>query len=225
MNRPTCTNIFSRRYSLRKPPTDNNDSTDRIDHRVILEMIAPEATVLDLGCGRGELLALLAEKKNVRGQGIEIDDQAIFQCVAKGLSVFHGDIDSGLSEYGDESFDYVILNQTFQQVKKPDVVLKEALRVGRRLVVGIPNFAHLTARFQMFFGGRTPITPALPYEWHDTPNIHFLSIVDFMEYCRKRKIWIEEARFLGTERTVRFLPNLRAQTAIFVITRPQEAIA
>ena len=113
----------------------------RLDQEAILDIVFPGATVLDLGCGRGELLAALVEKKGVKAQGIEIDDDAILQCVALGLNVFHDDIDRGLAEYGDESFDFVILNQTFQQVKKPDEVLKEALRVGRKVLVGFPNFA------------------------------------------------------------------------------------
>jgi methionine biosynthesis protein MetW len=195
----------------------------RPDHKAILKLIAPGSTVLDLGCGSGDLLALLEKEKNVKGQGIEIDDKAIFKCVAKGLSVFHDDIDKGLSEYGDKSFDYVIMNQTFQQVKKPDMVLQEALGVGKKVIIGIPNFAHINSRFQIFFKGRTPVTPALPYEWHDTPNLHFLSILDFIEYCKKTGIAIGEAFFLGTQKKVWFLPNLFAQTGIFVISKAQEA--
>ena len=106
--------------------------------------------------------------------------------------MFQEDIDTGLSAYADKSFDYVILNQTFQQVKKPDFVLKEALRVGKRTIVGFPNFVYISARFQMLFGGKVPVTPSLPYEWYDTPNLHFLSIEDFKEYCRKREIRIEQ---------------------------------
>ena len=150
-----------------------------LEYRTIVEWIGDGSSVLDLGCGDGELLSLLIRTKHVRAQGIEIDEQAIYQCVAKGVSVFHEDIDKGLPEYGDNSFDYVILNQSFQQVKKPDVVLKEALRVGREAIVGFPNFVHYSARLQIFFRGRTPVTPSLPYKWHDTPNFHFLSISDF----------------------------------------------
>jgi methionine biosynthesis protein MetW len=189
-----------------------------LDHKIITDIIGQSSTVLDLGCGDGELLAILVREKNVKAQGIEIDDKAIFDCVARGLSVFHDDIDSGLSDYEDKSFDFVILNQSFQQVKKPDAVLKEALRVGKKVIIGIPNFAHFNARFQIFFRGRTPVTGALPYEWHDTPNLHFLSILDFMNYCKKRNMTIEEAYFIGSKRKVKLFPNLFAQTGIFVIS-------
>jgi methionine biosynthesis protein MetW len=130
----------------------------RIDHRIILELIEPRSTVLDLGCGTGELLELLIKERNIKGQGIEIDEQAIYQCVARGVNVFHGDIDSGLSEFNDKSFDYLILNQSLQQIRHVDPVLKDALRVGRRVIVGFPNFAYYRARLQMVFGGKAPMT-------------------------------------------------------------------
>jgi methionine biosynthesis protein MetW len=189
-----------------------------LDHRIITDIIGYSSSVLDLGCGNGELLSLLVHEKNAKCQGIEIDDKAIFECVAKGLSVFHDDIDSGLSDYGDRSFDFVILNQSFQQVKKPDSVLREALRVGKKVIIGIPNFAHINARFQIFFHGLTPVTGALPYEWHDTPNLHFLSLLDFIYYCKKRNITIEETHFIGSRRKVMMFPNLFVQTGIFVIS-------
>ena len=191
----------------------------KIEHEVIMEWIEDGASVLDLGCGDGELLSRLIEEKHVRAQGIEISEQAIHRCVARGLSVFHEDIDSGLSAYGDKSFDYVVLNQTFQQVKKPDLVLKEALRVGKRVIVGFPNFLHYKARFQMFFGGKVPVTPSLPYEWYDTPNLHFLSIADFREYCRKNSFEIEKAVFIGKRNRVKFSPNLFAETGLFLLSR------
>jgi methionine biosynthesis protein MetW len=193
-------------------------SNPSLDHKAILGWIREGASVLDLGCGDGELLALLVRERHVKAQGIEIDEQAIYQCVAKGLSVFHEDIDHGLSDYADQSFDYVILNQSFQQVKKPDIVLREALRVGREVIVGFPNFAHYQARLQIFFRGRTPVTPSLPYEWHDTPNLHFLSISDFIGYCHERNIKIERAAFAGKKRRIRIRSNLFGLTGIFLIS-------
>jgi methionine biosynthesis protein MetW len=189
------------------------------DYRVILDIVGPLSTVLDLGCGNGDLLSLLVRERRVKAQGIEIDDKAILECVRKGLSVFQDDIDTGLPEYGDKSFDFVILNQSIQQVKKPGEVLREALRVGTRVIVGIPNFAYIKARAQIFFLGRVPVTPSLPYEWHDTPNLHFLSLLDFTGYCGKRNIRIERAVYIGSGKRVCVLPNLFAQIGIFVISQ------
>jgi len=189
-----------------------------LEYKAILEWVKRGASVLDLGCGDGELLALLVHEKSVKAQGIEIDEQGIYQCVARGLSVFHEDIDHGLSDYSDQSFDYVILNQSFQQVKNPDIVLAEALRVGREVIVGFPNFAHYLARFQIFFKGKTPVTPSLPYAWHDTPSLHFLSISDFIEYCHKRNIKIRKSFYIGKNRRTVIFPNLFALTGVFLIS-------
>ena len=142
--------------------TGKHMSTQKLEHRIILEWIDSEAKVLDLGCGDGELLSLLIEEKNVNAQGIELSERAVNQCVVQGLNVLQQDIDTGLSEYGENSFDYVILNQTFQQVKKPDFALQEALRVSKKVIVGFPNFVYYKARFQIFFKGTVPVTPSLP---------------------------------------------------------------
>jgi methionine biosynthesis protein MetW len=200
-------------------PYDESGRVSKPEYAVIAGLVRPNSSILDLGCGDGELLAILQrDRKAVKVQGIEIDEQAIYKCVARGLSVFHGDIDSGLAEYGDKSFDYIILNQSFQQVKRPDQVLRESLRVGREVIVGFPNFAHYTARYQLALRGRAPITRSLPYEWYDTPNIHFLSIADFKDYCRKRGIKILKSIYLGKSRPVRFWPNLLALLGIMLIT-------
>jgi methionine biosynthesis protein MetW len=157
------------------------------EYDVIASLVRPGSSVLDLGCGDGELLAKLRKERNVgKAQGIEIDEQAIYRCVARGLSVFHGDIDTGLPEYDVKSFDYVILNQTFQQVKKPRDVLTEALRVGNQAIVSFPNFAHYSARYQLAIKGRAPVTRSLPFERYNTPNIHFLSIADFIRFAGKQ---------------------------------------
>ena len=191
----------------------------RLDYKVIRDIIRPNSRVLDLGCGDGELMFILAKEKNAKVQGIELDENEIYKCVEKGLSVFHGDIDSGLSEYPDKSFDYVILNQSMQQVKRADFVIEEALRVGRRVIIGFPNFVYYKARLQIFFKGITPVTPNLPYKWYDTPNLHFLSIADFINYCRKKNIKIENATFLTSKNIIRILPNLFGDTGIFTLSK------
>ncbi|HIH43764.1 MAG TPA: methionine biosynthesis protein MetW [Candidatus Methanoperedenaceae archaeon] len=197
--------------------TEPNDSI-RMDYRVIADLVSRDSSVLDLGCNEGELLTILIREKNVRAHGIEIDENAIYACVAKGLSVSHQDIDNGLSEYGDKSFDYVILNQSLQQVLAPDKVMTEALRVGKDVIIGFPNFAYFKVRCQIFFTGRTPVTSALPYKWYDTPNLHFMSISDFTEYCKTRGFRIKQAVFLNDTRTITVFPNLFAQTGIFMLS-------
>jgi methionine biosynthesis protein MetW len=188
-----------------------------LEGRIIADMIPPGATILDLGCGDGDLLSVLVKEKKARAQGIEIDERCIRQCVSRGLSVLHGDIDSGLAEYDDKTFDFVILNQSFQQVRQPEIVLKEALRVGRQVIVAIPNFAHYKARLQIFFQGRTPVTASLPYKWYDTPNLHFLSLSDFAGYCRERNISIDRTAYTARDKRVRVFPNLLALVGIFAV--------
>jgi methionine biosynthesis protein MetW len=193
--------------------------THVIEHKVISSWISSGATVLDLGCGDGELLSMLIRSKQVHAQGVELSEQAIHNCVAAGLSVYQQDIDTGLTEYGDKSVDYVVLNQTLQQVKKPDFAIKEALRVGRKVIVGFPNFCYITDRFQIFLRGKVPVSASLPYEWYDTPNLHFLSIADFKEYCKKNHITIEKAAFISKNRAVKFLPNLFAEVGLFLLSK------
>jgi methionine biosynthesis protein MetW len=192
------------------------------DHQIIYSIIEPDSRVLDLGCGEGELLYPLVRDKHIRAQGVELSDKAIQECVRKGLSVFHDDIESGLREYPDNSFDYVILNQSMQEVKKVDCVIQEALRIGTKVIVGFPNFAYIKSRFTLFLRGKSPITESLPYLWYDTPNVRFLSIKDFKNFCAEKKIRIVEAHYLGKRDIVRLLPNLFALNAIFVLTNGKD---
>ena len=194
------------------------NSNSVYEHELILDWVNQSSSILDLGCGNGELMSLLIEQKNVKAQGIEIDEGKIFKCIEFGLSVFQQDIDTGLSEYEDKSFDYVILAQTLQQVKRPDFVLKEALRVGKNVIVSFPNFVFYPVRFQIFIRGKVPITPSLPHEWYNSPNLHFLGISDFIEYCVKNDIRIKDSVFFRKNKNVKFFPNFFAENGIFLIS-------
>ncbi len=191
----------------------------RLDHKIIGEMVAYDSSVFDVGCGDGDLLEYLVLNKKVKGTGVEISEAAIYKCVEKGLSVSHEDIDTGLTEYPDTMFDYVIFNQTMQQVNKPKEAILEALRIGKKVIIGFPNFCYLKSRFQLFFCGHVPVTPSLPYSWYDTPNRHFLSIKDFEEFCDMHKIVIEKKYFITEKNTIRIFPNLFALNAIFQISK------
>ncbi|HMK56723.1 MAG TPA: methionine biosynthesis protein MetW [Dissulfurispiraceae bacterium] len=190
----------------------------RMDHRIIYDIVEPGSRVLDLGCGDGALMHLLATGKGARVQGIELAEEQIYKCVKRGVSVFHSDIDTGLSEYPDKSFDYIILNQSLQETRKVEFVLNEALRVGRKVIVGFSNFAYYKARIEIFFHGRAPVTESLPHAWYSTPNLHFLSIRDFESYCADKGLKVLARYYLGENKTVWLLPNLLALNAIFVIS-------
>ncbi|OPY07405.1 MAG: hypothetical protein A4E68_01836 [Syntrophaceae bacterium PtaB.Bin095] len=192
---------------------------ERLDHRIICELVFPEANVLDLGCGDGALMSMLVREKQASVQGIELDDEAVQRCVEKGLTVFQGDIESGLADYPDQSFDVVVLNQSMQEVRKVDFVIQECLRVGKRVIVGFPNFAHLNVRATIFFRGKTPVTRSLPHCWYETPNVRFLSIRDFGDFCRSKGLRVMKAVYLGAGRTVSCCPNLFARNAVFVLAK------
>ena len=197
-----------------------NDPTQiRLDHKVILDLVEPNSRVLDLGCGDGTLLALLASEKQIKGTGVEISEQAIYQSMAKGITISQADIDSGLTDYGDKRFDYVILNESLQQVLHPQKVILEACRVGKKVVVGIPNFCHIRARFQIFFRGKVPVTHQLPYEWYDTPNLRFLSLKDFRKFCKKNSIKILKEIGISETGLVACRPNLFAKSGLYLLEK------
>ena len=191
----------------------------KLDHKIISDWIQKSSRVLDLGCGDGTLLSLLIEQKSCKGTGIEIDEKAIYECMARGLTVAHGDIDTGLSDYSSKRFDYVILNESLQQVLFPKKVILEALRVGKKVIVGIPNFCNLFARLQIFFLGRAPITKQLPFEWYDTPNLRFLSLKDFRNFCKANDIKILDAVGIANNRKVSYRSNLLANTGLYLLEK------
>jgi methionine biosynthesis protein MetW len=189
----------------------------RPDFKIIAEIIQPGTRVLDLGCGEGLLLAWLSTNKKVLARGVEIEASNVRKAIARGVSAYQGDIDEGLADYPDKAFDYVILSQTLQETHAPLQVLTEMLRVGRRAIISFPNFGHWTVRAAMVFSGQAPKTDLFPYDWYDSPNIHFLSINDFEDLCRTKGFPIERRYFLSGSQKVDWLPNLRAQTAVFLV--------
>ncbi len=190
---------------------------ERPDFHVIGEIVQPGSRVLDLGCGEGELLAWLVENKKVLARGVEISSAQVRRAISRGVSVYQGDIDEGLADYPDKAFDYVILSQTLQETRAPLQVLREMLRVGRRAIVSFPNFGHWSVRIAMLLNGQAPKTKLFPYNWYNSPNIHFLSINDFEDLCREHKFPIERRSFLAGARHVNTFPNLIAQTAVFLL--------
>ena len=193
----------------------------RVDYEVIESLIEPDSSVLDIGCGDGELLAKLAEDKNIKGEGIELDEDLVRACVCRGLSIIQYDIEHGLENYADKSYDYVILSQTVQTIKNTEKVLSELLRVGKKVIVSFPNFAHWRCRAQLFLNGKAPVTKQLPFDWHNSPNIHCLSLKDFDEFCRKLGVKVEKKIPLikTSISPVKVAPNLFAEQVIYVTSK------
>jgi methionine biosynthesis protein MetW len=191
----------------------------RGDYAIISELVEPNSKVLDLGCGEGELLAWLAENKGVDARGVEISAAKVQRAIARGVSAYQGDIDEVLADYSDHAFDYVILSQTLQETRWPLKVMRDMLRVGRYAIVAFPNFGHWSVRLSLLFTGHAPKTPLFPYEWYDSPNIHFLTVDDFDQLVRTEGFIIERNYFLSGKRTVAALPNLRAEVAVYLVRK------
>ena len=192
----------------------------RRDLAILSEWIKPGSRVLDLGCGDGKLLAHLAEQRQTHGYGIEIDVGKVAKCIEAGVNVIQGDIDEGLREFEDNSFDYVLLTQTLQALQRPDDVIDDILRVGRTAIVTFPNFGHWRVRMALALG-RMPMTRSLPATWYDTPNIHLCTVADFEALCAERGWRIERRRLLNSQHlegtSIRLLPNLFSEIAIYLL--------
>lgn len=196
----------------------------RLNYNIISEIIDEGAKVLDLGCGDGTLLKQLIDEKKVRGIGVEIDQKSAISAIEKGLSIIQGNIDAGLKEFTDKEYDWVILNQTVQSTDKPDYVIEEMLRVGKKVVVSFPNFAYWKVRLYLLFKGKMPKSKILPFEWFNTPNIHLLTINDFYEFCNKRCIKILQSVYMTRAKVrhgmiIRAISNFFTEEVIFVISR------
>jgi len=193
-------------------------AAERPDFAAIAAWIPKGASVLDLGCGDGSLLRYLNETRAVRGYGVEINDLDIVSCIANGVNVIQNDLDSGLSDFEDGSFDFVILSQTLQATRHTEALIREMLRVGREGIVSFPNFGYWKNRLNVL-RGNMPVSSELPYQWFDTPNVHLCTLRDFETFCRDHQVTVLERRVMNGEREVVLLPNLLGSTAAYRFQR------
>jgi methionine biosynthesis protein MetW len=194
----------------------------RIDLNEIQHWIKQDSRILDLGCGDGTLLKFLIDTKQVQGYGLEIDSAQINICIDKGLNVIEQNLDRGLGNFADKSFDPVLMTQALQTLHFPHLVLDEMLRVGKECIVTFPNFGHWKARFYLATRGRMPVSDLLPYEWYDTPNIHFCTFDDFEVLCHERNIKVINRQVVNEQsgQTLKdFMPNLFGETAIYHLSK------
>ena len=191
----------------------------RRDFAIIGDLIEPKTRVLDLGCGEGELLAWLREHKQVEARGVEMTAARVQKAIARGVSVYQGDLESALEDYPDRAFDYAILSQTLQETRDPLHVLRGMLRIASRAIVAFPNFGHWRVRLSHLWSGRAPKTELFPHDWYDSPNIHFLTVLDFEQLAAKQGWKVERRIFLSGGREVKAFPNLTAEVAVFLVSR------
>ncbi len=183
----------------------------------VIEWIPEGSRVLDLGTGDGSFLARLVKSKRVQGVGVEKEPELVARCIEKGLVVHQGDIMDGLDQYGVQSFDYVLLLGTFQEIGTPLELLREAYRVGKKVIIAYTNFAYFHVRLQIMFSGRSPVTAALPHTWYTSPNIHYFSVEDFEDFCERYKLRVLKNAYFNSRGLVRLLPNLMAEQALSLL--------
>lgn len=196
-----------------------HDVLGRSDYALISELIPQSAKVLDLGCGDGALLAWLREHKKVEARGVEMQRDLVQKAIARGVTVYQGDLDESIRGYPDLAFDYVILSQTLQETRHPLKVLEGMLRVGRNAIIAFPNFGHWRVRLAHLTSGRAPKTGLFPYDWYDSPNIHFLTVIDFEELVQRQNWHIERKLFLAGHNRITSKPNLLAEVAVYLIRK------
>jgi len=191
----------------------------RLDYSIVANWVQPNSQVLDLGCGDGSLLLQLQTELGVKGYGLEIDQENILRCVQNGVNVIEQDIENGLSNFEDDRFDTVIMSQAIQTLQSPKKALAEMLRIGKECVITFPNFGHWKARLHLAFNGRMPVSDLLPYEWYDTPNIHFCTFKDFDVMCQEMNATIINRQVIATNSVGKALqnlhPNLFGETALY----------
>jgi methionine biosynthesis protein MetW len=195
----------------------------RPDIQIIVDLVQPHQRVLDIGCGDGGLLRRLVDEKQVDARGMDVHLDSVQTCVQQGLAVIQGDANQDLGDYPDQSFDWVILSQTLQAMQRPDHIMQQLVRIGRRVVVSIPNFGYWKVRLFLLLRGRMPVSKFLPYQWYDTPNIHLCTVRDFMGLCRDQNMILERLIPLTPSGTYNrsfwadHLMNWAAEQAVFVV--------
>lgn len=187
----------------------------RDDLQLIYDWIPAGSRVLDLGCGEGELLAELVGRKNCSGYGVEIDTEGVLASIGRGINVIQADLEQGLQDFGDSSFDVIVLSQTIQSMQNTETILQDLTRVAKQAIVSFPNFGYWRNRLQIALGGHMPVSERMPYQWYNTPNIHWCTLQDFDALCAKNGIRVLERAVMTGSRRIDTLPNLLGSLAFY----------